>query len=255
MISVPRLHRWPDRGAVLAPSLRWSSPTPRASRLMPLRLQRIDHHAPPHSRGGREPWRGLSLTTPRSKEDIVRYALKLLVWVAVGLVPASVAFAAPPSVSPIFDMTINAGSTLAVNVAAVEADNDTISLTSSLPAFVTLNSWSPSPGIGTSLTVAPTAGDVGTHSGSITATAGGETDTETFEITVNASGTNQPPSVTAPALVTVVEGSPLTFTITASDPDADAITDLTNEIAPFGAVFTSNGTSTSGTFTWTPAFD
>ena len=182
----------------------------------------------------------------------MRCALKLLVWVALGLVPASVAFAAAPSVSPIADMTINAGATLTVNVVAVDADADTISLTSTLPAFVTLNAWSPSPSIATSLTVAPTAADVGTHSGSITATAGGETDTEAFQITVNAVGTKQPPTVTAPALVTGTEGSPILFTVTAADPDLDLITSLTATGTPAGAIFTPNGTFTSATFSWTP---
>ena len=182
----------------------------------------------------------------------MRCALKLLVWVALGLLPTSAAFAAAPSVSPIADMTINAGATLTVNVVAVDADADTISLTSTLPSFVTLNAWSPSPSIATSLTVAPTAADVGTHSGSITATAGGETDTESFQITVNAAGTKQPPTVTAPALVTETEGSPILFTVTAADPDLDAIGSLTATGTPAGAIFTPNGTFTSATFSWTP---
>lgn len=182
----------------------------------------------------------------------MRSALKLLVWVAVGLLPASTAFAAFPFVSPIADMTINAGSTMTVNVVAIDTDNDAITLTSSLPAFVTLNP--PTSGTGsviTTLTIAPTAGDVGPHSGSVTATAG-ESETENFQITVNAAGTNQPPAVTAPGIMTVVEGSLLTFTVTASDPDADAITSLTTFGAPAGSTFTPNGTFTSGTFTWTP---
>lgn len=182
----------------------------------------------------------------------MRSALRLLAWVAIGLLPASAAFAAFPLVSPIADLTINAGSTMTVNVVAVDTDNDPITLTSSLPAFVTLNA--PTSGTGvitTTLTIAPTAADVGPHSCSVTVTAG-ESDTEDFQITVNASGTNQPPAVTAPALMTVVEESPLTFTVTASDPDADAITSLSASGAPAGSVFTPNGTFTSGTFTWTP---
>ena len=207
----------------------------------------------PIPRGGREPLRGFSLTTPRSKEDNVRHALKLLVWVTLGLMPASLAFAAAPSVSPIGDMTLNAGTTMTVNVVAVDTDNDAITLTSSLPAFVTLNSpTSGSDSVVTTLTIAPTAGDVGSHSGSVTATAGGETDTEGFQITVNAAGTNQPPVVTAPALASGSEGNPIQFTVTATDPDADAITSLTATGAPTGSSFTPNGTFTSGTFSWTP---
>ena len=184
----------------------------------------------------------------------MRHALKLLVWVTLGLLPASLAFAAAPSVSPIADLTINAGATMTVNVVAVDTDNDAITLTSSLPAFVTLNApTTGSDSVATTLTIAPTAGDVGPHSASITATAGGETDTEDFQITVNAAGTNQPPAVTAPALVSGLEGTPILFTVTATDPDADPITNLTATGGPTGSTFTPNGTFTSGTFSWTPS--
>lgn len=183
----------------------------------------------------------------------MRFGLKLLVWATLGLMPASLAFAAAPSVSPIGDLTLNAGATMTVNVVAVDTDHDAITLTSSLPAFVTLNP--PTTGNGsvvTTLTIAPAAGDVGTVSGSVTATAGGETDTENFQITVNAQATNQPPAVTAPALVTGTEGTQITFTVTATDPDQEAITNLIASGAPAGAQFTPNGTFTSGTFVWTP---
>jgi hypothetical protein len=183
----------------------------------------------------------------------VRFGLKLLVWATLGLVPASMAFAAAPSVSPIGDVTLNAGGTMTVNVVATDTDNDAITLTTSaLPAFVTLNP--PTTGNGsvvTTLTIAPTAGNVGSQSVSVTATAGSDTDTEDFQITVNAEG-NQPPAVTAPALVTGTEGTPMSFTVTAADPDQDAITNLTASGGPAAAVFTPNGTFTSGTFNWTP---
>lgn len=183
----------------------------------------------------------------------MRFGLKLLVWATLGLVPASMAFAAAPSVSPIGDVTLNVGGTMTVNVVATDTDNDAITLTTSaLPAFVTLNP--PTSGNGsvvTTLTIAPTAGNVGSQSVSVTATAGSDTDTEDFQITVNADG-NQPPAVTAPALVTGTEGTPMSFTVTAADPDQDAITNLTASGGPAAAVFTPNGTFTSGTFNWTP---
>ena len=65
---------------------------------------------------------------------------------------------------------------------------------------------------------------------------------------------DQAPIVTAPATQTVNEGVLLSFTVTASDPDAQAITSLTAAPLPAGATFTANGTFTSGTFSWTPTF-
>ena len=221
---------------------------------MPLRLQRIVHPTGPVPRGTVVHERGLNPDIPaESKEDIVRSALKLLVWVAVGLLPASVAFASAPSVSPIGDVTLNAGATMTVNVVAVDTDNDSITVTSNLPAYATLNPPTTGRGdVATTITLTPAAGDVGTFAASVTATANGETDTEDFQITVNAAGTNQPPVVTAPALVNGMEGSPISVVVTATDPDGDAITSLEISGAPAGAIFTRNGTNTSAELTWTP---
>ena len=62
------------------------------------------------------------------------------------------------------------------------------------------------------------------------------------------------PIVTAPASVKVVKGQSVTFTITAADPDGDAITSLTMVPVKMpvnsGATFVPNATNTGGTFTW-----
>jgi len=60
------------------------------------------------------------------------------------------------------------------------------------------------------------------------------------------------PVVTAPATVSGNEGELITFIVTASDPDGDALTALTASPLPTGAVFTKNAVNTSGTFSWTP---
>ena len=69
--------------------------------------------------------------------------------------------------------------------------------------------------------------------------------------------TDSPPSVTAPAAITVVEGQTLTLNLSASDADGDPITSLTADFsalpAGHGAVFTRNGSNTAGTLTWTPS--
>jgi len=182
-------------------------------------------------------------------------ALKFL----IAVVPILLAFStaqASLSVSPIADQTVNAGGSITVNVVATDTGGGAITLTSSLPAFATLNS--PTTGNGqvvTTVTITPAAGDVGPHSASITATTSGQTETEDFTITVTASDSNRPPHVTAPAVETVAEGSELSFTVTAADADEEAITALTAVNAPSGATFTPNSNFTLGTFLWTPDFN
>jgi len=184
----------------------------------------------------------------------MKSVLKVPLLAVLFLLPISVAHAqAPPGVSPISDISMNAGASATVNVVAVDLDGDAITLTSSVPAFATLNP--PTTGTGTvvtTLTLTPTASDVGTFTGSVKATAGGESDSTIFHITVAAEGSNQAPVVTAPALVAASEGANLTFTVTAADADADAIASLSASGLPTGASFASNGTYTSGTFSWTP---
>jgi len=66
--------------------------------------------------------------------------------------------------------------------------------------------------------------------------------------------TDRAPVVTAPASVGGTENAPLSFTVTASDPDATPIASLTASVTPSGATFTANGANTSGTFAWTPSY-
>jgi len=171
------------------------------------------------------------------------------------LLPLTAAHAALPNVAPISNISMNASSVATVNVVAVDADGDAITLTPTLPAFATLNA--PTTGNGsvvTTISLAPTATDVGTFDGKVKATAGGEADSSTFQIIVAAAGSNQAPLVTAPAVQSTSEGTNLTFTVTAVDADADAIASLDPTGVPAGATFTKNGTNTSGTFSWTPTF-
>jgi hypothetical protein len=169
------------------------------------------------------------------------------------LAPIATAWAQAPSLSPIPNITVNAGGTVTVNVVAVDVDGGLITLTQALPAFATLNA--PTIGTGqvvTTMTLSPSAVHVGDYTTAITATAGGVSDTEIFQITVNPAGSNQAPLVGAPALQSGTTGSSLAFTVTATDPDGDVIQSLTASGAPGGATFTPNGTNTSGAFSWTP---
>jgi len=66
--------------------------------------------------------------------------------------------------------------------------------------------------------------------------------------------TDRPPVVTAPQTVSGAEGTPISFTVTASDPDGQTINSLMASGAPFGATFVPNGSNSSGVFNWTPGF-
>ena len=161
------------------------------------------------------------------------------------------ASAQAPTVSAISDVSINAGTTRNLNVVAFSAGIP-ITLTANLPAYATLNGPTTGTGlVSTTISLAPMAANVGTFNASVTATSGALSSTESFLITVNASGSGQAPVVTAPAGQEVTAGSNLTFNVTAADADADAITSLT-AAGPSGSSFTPNGTNTSGTFSWTP---
>jgi hypothetical protein len=71
---------------------------------------------------------------------------------------------------------------------------------------------------------------------------------------VTSAGLNRAPTVTAPATQAGAEGAALSFTVSAADPDGDAISSLTSSSSPatMGSTFTANAAKTSGTFAWTP---
>ena len=69
-------------------------------------------------------------------------------------------------------------------------------------------------------------------------------------ITVN--NVNQPPVVTAPATQSVNEGSHLSYSVSATDPDGNHVA-LSASGLPLAASFTDQGNNT-GTFDWTPGF-
>ena len=63
---------------------------------------------------------------------------------------------------------------------------------------------------------------------------------------------DQNPIVVAPATATVKANALLTFGVTATDPDGNAINSLTAAPLPAGATFTPSPGNTAGTFRWTP---
>ncbi|HYJ34094.1 MAG TPA: putative Ig domain-containing protein [Candidatus Binatia bacterium] len=144
------------------------------------------------------------------------------------------------------------GTLLTFTVTASDPDGQLItSLTASpLPAGATFTANA----LNTSGTFnwTPSTGQAGTYDVTFTAT-NALSGTATTHVTITAPGVDQAPVVTAPANESGTEGTLLTFTVTANDPDGDAITSLTAAPLPSGATFTANASNTSGTFSWTPA--
>jgi PKD repeat protein len=137
-------------------------------------------------------------------------------------------------------------------VSAADPDGDAIASLTASGTAITAGASFTSNTAHTSGTLSwtPTFSQAGTYSATFTA-SNALTGSATTSITVGQ--IFQPPVVTAPATVTGAEGTLITFTVSASDPD-DAITILTASPLPPGATFSSNAAHTSGTFAWTPTF-
>jgi len=71
---------------------------------------------------------------------------------------------------------------------------------------------------------------------------------------ITVTNVDRAPVVAAPATASGQVSTLITFTVSAADPDGDAITSLTatGTAITAGATFTANASNTSGTFSWTP---
>ena len=77
-----------------------------------------------------------------------------------------------------------------------------------------------------------------------------------FSLSASLARADVAPVVTAPATAGAPENSLVNFTVTAADPDGDAISDLlaSGGAITAGGTFTRNASFTAGTFNWTPNF-
>jgi hypothetical protein len=152
---------------------------------------------------------------------------------------------APPSA------TGTEGSLLQMCVSASDPDGDAItSLTATpLPSGATFNA-SASHEVGT-FSWTPSAGQAGTYNVTFTAsnTLSGS---RTVPITIQSAG-DRAPVVMAPGSASARVDTPFSLTVTASDPDGDAITSLTASPLISGMSFLPNFNNTQGTLSWTPA--
>ena len=157
----------------------------------------------------------------------------------------------PPVLAAIGNITMNEGQVLQFNVSATDPDGDALSFTASnLPTGATLTDhhngtatfdWTPSfTQAGNYTNVMVTVTDNGTPAQSAA---------QSFTITVG--NVNRPPVLGAIGNQTTGEGVLLQFTITATDPDGDALSFTAGNL-PTGATLTDNHNGTA-TFAWTPA--
>jgi PKD domain-containing protein/Big-like domain-containing protein/putative Ig domain-containing protein len=97
----------------------------------------------------------------------------------------------------------------------------------------------------------PGYSDQGTYGITWSVTDGHSTVTATTTLVV--ANVDRMPVVTAPTSIVGAENVLISFTVSASDPDGEAILVLNATPLPAGASFTATALHTSGTFQWTPA--
>ncbi len=151
----------------------------------------------------------------------------------------------PPVLTVPAAQTVTTGQALNFTVSATDPDaGQTVTLSATgLPSGATFTaatgqfSWTPT--VAGSYTLTFTATDNGTPA---------LTNTRTVSVTVNAPPVNRAPVLTVPAAQTVTTGQLLSFTVSATDPDAGQTVTLSATGLPSGATFN----AATGAFAWTP---
>ena len=149
----------------------------------------------------------------------------------------------PPTITPIGDQTVSAGSSLTVSISATDPDPDqtpTLSYSPELP-YASLTST----GNGTADLLFEPGRNVspGTTTITITASSDDLTDMEQFTLTVT-DPEDRPPTITTIEDQTVHAGSSLTVRISATDPDGQTPTLSYSPILPYATLTTNdNGTA------------
>jgi hypothetical protein len=148
-----------------------------------------------------------------------------------------------PILTPIPNYTVNIGQILTFTISANDSDGDLLTFTAgTLPSGAIFNSDTKT------FTWTPTANQAGVYTVQFQVSDGKTNVSGTTTITVT-SNTNQPPIMASLPNYIINEGQPLSFIISASDPDSDLLTYTAGNL-PNGATFNSN----TRTFSWTPTF-
>ncbi len=156
----------------------------------------------------------------------------------------------PPVLDPIGDRTVTAENPLTFSVSASDPDGPA-PLTLSASGLPSGSSFIDNGNGNGTFAWTPTGADVGASPHEVTFIAtdgGGLTDSVTIDITVEP---NQAPILASIGDQTVTAENPLSFTISASDPDGPAPLTLSASGLPSGSSFIDNGNG-NGTFAWTP---
>lgn len=163
---------------------------------------------------------------------------------------------APPVITAPATVTAQEGVFFSVTITAISQDpSRTVIMTGPSPSCGI--SFSSSPGVGQAtgtLSGTPAYDCAGIYAVTITASDGVSIASTTIQLTIV--NTDRAPVVTAPANKAIPENSLLSFTVTAIDPDGDAIASFTAASSPptLGSTFTAGTGNTSGTFSWIPTF-
>ena len=166
-----------------------------------------------------------------------------------------------PALAAIANQTVAEGATADVAVSATDLDGDVITLSATLPSFAALTSAPAAGTVNGSIHIAPGTGDSGgsPYGATVTASSGSPTLTSmrTFTIVVPGPG-NRAPILDQPSGMTVDEGATADQTLTASDPDGDALTfskvsgplflTVTTTDATHGNAHLAPGASDAGTY-------
>ena len=156
-----------------------------------------------------------------------------------------------PVFEPVENMTASEGESITLGISALDGDGDELTLTADQ---IPDGSEFIDNGDGTGhLTWVPEYGTSGTHPVKISATDGENSVSLEFTITVGA--VNRKPRFAELGNQAVDQGSELSFSVGATDPDGDSVVlSVKNETIPEGASFVDNGNG-EGVFTWTPSPD
>ena len=145
----------------------------------------------------------------------------------------------PPSISAITNVTLEQFATKNITVIANDPDEDSVILSVSGASFASIS--------GNTITLSPNSSSVGDYTITVTATANGKTDTESFIVTLVRPADTSAPIIVVPSDVTMEATSVLTSvnleTATATDntDPAPTITNNAPELFPLGIT----------TITWT----
>ena len=153
----------------------------------------------------------------------------------------------PPAIVPIPNQTVNEGQTLSFAVSATDPDGDTLTYSASnLPAGASFD-----PATRT-FTWTPSYGQAGNYTNvEFTVTDSGTPMQLAFEdITISVGHVNRPPVFAPVGAWQASTTVPLSFSVSATDPDGDAVT-LSAANIPQGATFNPS----TGIFSWTPAYN